>query len=159
MRKGSKSSLPPGEEIRQAVDEPSPTLSMAETRAAMKAFNCKMCGTCCYGEGGIRLEDRERRDIARFLEMSAEAFVAQYCETRNSRLYIKTGENGYCIFYDHERQCRIHPVNPLPCAHWPFYPALLRDRETWKQAQEACPGINPDCSHEEFVRQATELSK
>ncbi|MBN2123034.1 MAG: YkgJ family cysteine cluster protein [Deltaproteobacteria bacterium] len=125
----------------------------------MKAFVCKMCGTCCYGEGGIRLEDREIKAISRFLEITAEEFAARYCETRNSRLYIKTGKDNYCIFYDHAKQCLIHPVHPLPCKQWPFYAALLRDRETWRQAQEACPGINPDCPHEEFVRQAPEPSK
>lgn len=159
MQEGLKQHLPPDKEIPQAVHAPSPTHIMTEAPSALKAFECRMCGTCCYGEGGIRVDDGEIEAIARFLEIPPAAFVTHYCETRNRHLYIKTGEDGYCVFHDREKQCLVHPVNPLPCIRWPFYPALLKDRDTWKQAQEACPGINPDCPHEEFVRQAPELSK
>ncbi|MBW2016857.1 MAG: YkgJ family cysteine cluster protein [Deltaproteobacteria bacterium] len=125
----------------------------------MKAFECKMCGDCCYGEGGIRLEPGEVAAISRYLGMSSEAFQAEYCEIRNGRLYIKSGEDGYCIFHDPEGQCLIHPVNPLPCSLWPFYDALLMDREAWKEAQEACPGINPRCSYKGFVEQGRKIKR
>ncbi len=122
----------------------------------MQAFECKRCGTCCFGEGGIRLEEKDVERISRFLDISSETFLSTYCETRNGHLYIKTGSDGYCIFHDREKQCLIHPVNPLPCALWPFYPAIVNDRDAWHEAKEACPGFNPDCSFEEFVRQARE---
>lgn len=125
----------------------------------MRAFECKMCGTCCYGEGGIRLEEGDVERISRFLDTTPERFIDGYCETRNGRLYIKTGPDGYCIFHNEKKQCLIHPVNPLSCSLWPFYPANVRDRETWEAAKEACPGINPDCPFEEFVRQAKERLK
>jgi hypothetical protein len=37
---------------------------------------------------------------------------------------------------------------------WPFYPALLKDKDNWEMAKGACPGISPYCSFEEFVRQS-----
>jgi len=125
----------------------------------MRAFECKMCGTCCFGEGGIRLGEKDIKQISRFLEISSESFLSTYCETRNGRLYIKTGPDGYCIFHDREKQCLIHPVAPPACSLWPFYPAIVNDRDTWNAAKEACPGLNPDCTFEEFVRQAKENSK
>lgn len=120
----------------------------------MKAFECKQCGTCCYGEGGIRLDEGEAGAIAGFLGIPLERFFSDYCETRNGRVYIRCGDDGFCIFYDRERQCLIHPVNPRVCSLWPFYPAILKEEENWRLAQDACPGINPDCPFEEFVNQA-----
>ena len=120
----------------------------------MKAFDCKMCGACCYGEGGIIVRQEELKKIARFLGIGVDTMVREYCETRHGRLYIRCGPDRYCIFFDREKQCLIHPVKPAPCTSWPFYTALLNDRENWEMAKTACPGINPDCSHEEFVAQA-----
>ena len=120
----------------------------------MKAFECRMCGNCCYGEGGIFLEEKQPEQIARFLGIAAPEFVDQYCEERHGRHYIKTGPDKRCLFYNEKESCLIHPVKPARCNLWPFYPAIMRDEDGWKEAQDACPGINPDCSFEEFVRQS-----
>ena len=32
--------------------------------------------------------------------------------------------------------------------------ANVNDEDTWKNAKDACPGFNPDCSFSEFVKQA-----
>ena len=120
----------------------------------MKAFDCKQCGDCCYGEGGIYLEEDDIKKTSRFLGMTREAFLSRYCEKRNGRIYIRTGEDGYCIMYDREKSCLIHPVKPKPCALWPYFPAIVSDRENWEMAKEACPGINPDCRFIDFVKQS-----
>jgi hypothetical protein len=120
----------------------------------MKAFQCKQCGICCYGEGGIHLNGAELKAAAAFLGMPEESFIHRFCEKRNGKPSIKTGPDGYCIFYDHQKKCLIHPVKPRPCSLWPFYPALLKDRGNWDLVKDACPGINPDCPYEEFVKQA-----
>jgi Fe-S-cluster containining protein len=122
----------------------------------MKAFDCKQCGKCCYGEGGIHVDENERDRIARFLGMSTESFIARYCEERNGRIYIKTGSDNFCVFFNKEKQCLIHPVKPEPCFEWPFYPAIVKDEDTWEGARDACPGFNPDCSFSEFVKQSKE---
>jgi Fe-S-cluster containining protein len=122
----------------------------------MKAFECKQCGECCYGEGGILLQPEETEKIADFLGLTCASFIALHCEERHDRLYIRSASNGYCAFFDRDRQCLIHPVKPGPCSLWPFYPALLKDRSTWDQAKEACPGINPEASFEDFVKASKE---
>lgn len=122
----------------------------------VKAFECKRCGACCLGEGGIALESGEAERIARFLGVPLESFLSTDCYSTHGRVYIGTGRDGYCIFFDPERQCVIHPVKPRPCTRWPFYPALLKDRDTWHLAKDACPGLNRDCTFEEFVRQSDE---
>lgn len=92
--------------------------------------------------------------IARFLSITPAEFLSKRCYFRHGRYYINTGADGFCSFFEREKQCTIHPVKPLPCTLWPFYPALLNDPETWIMAQDACPGINPRSSFEEFQRQS-----
>jgi len=125
----------------------------------MKAFECKMCGTCCQGEGGIFLEEKEITRIAGFLGLTPKAFLSLYCEIRNARPSVKTGPDGYCTFFDKEKMCLVHPVKPGTCARWPFYPALLREEENWEMAKDACPGLNPDATYQDFLRQSKEAGK
>lgn len=120
----------------------------------MKAFECKKCGTCCYGKGGILLTGRDIEDIAAFLGVSPETFENSHCETRNRKTYIRSGPDGFCVYFDRKKLCLIHPVKPRPCRLWPFYPALLKDQANWRAAMDACPGINPDASHEDFVKES-----
>ncbi len=120
----------------------------------MTAFDCKMCGDCCYGEGGIFLDENEKERISRFLGISTPDFLARFCEERNGRTYVTTGEDHFCIFYEKGKGCRIHPVKPARCDLWPYYPANVKDRETWEMAKLACRGIDRKCSFEEFVRES-----
>jgi Fe-S-cluster containining protein len=99
------------------------------------------------------MEDEIER-IANFLGTTPPSFITKYCDEKGGRFSIKTGPNTYCIFYDREKNCLIHLVKPSSCALWPFYTPNLKDAETWEMAKDACPGINPDCSFEEFVRQS-----
>jgi len=113
-----------------------------------------MCGDCCFGEGGIYLEDQESERIALFLQTSHDDFLACFCEERNNRTYLKTGRDNFCIFYEMGTGCAIHPVKPGRCSLWPFYRANVEDEETWEMAKWACRGISRECSFEEFVRQS-----
>lgn len=122
----------------------------------MKAFQCKMCGTCCSGEGGITFQEHELQNISAHLGMDPKSFISLYCEQRNGRISIKTGLHGSCVFYGDGGKCRIHPVKPRVCSLWPFYSAIVRDRDNWETAKAACPGINPGCTFEEFVEQSKE---
>lgn len=118
----------------------------------MKAFECKRCGECCYGEAGIRVDKFERGKIALFLEMNRDCFLSRFCEKRHGRYYVKTGDDGFCAFY--RKGCSIHPVRPEVCRLWPFFPAILKDKDNWEMAKAACPGICRDCTFEDFVKQA-----
>lgn len=115
-----------------------------------------MCGECCYGEGGIFMTEEEVGRIARFLGLPRERFVAGFCEERHGRIYISAGKDGFCRFHRKREGCAIHPVKPHRCALWPFYEALLKDEDAWRLAMDACSGLNPHCSHEDFVRQYRE---
>ena len=120
----------------------------------MKAFQCKMCGECCYGEGGISVNGEEIEKIAKFMEIASEAFISGFCQEKNGRFSIKTGHDGFCIFYEKKRGCHIYLVKPGICTLWPFYPAILKDMDNWEMAKDACPGINPECSFQNFLNQS-----
>ncbi len=122
----------------------------------MTSFECQMCGTCCFGEGGILVRSDEMEGIADFLGLNSETFLSMYCETRHGKTYIKTGPGGYCIFFDRKKSCLIHPVKPLPCSRWPYYPALLKDEENWEMAKDACPGLKAMDSFKDFVKGSKE---
>jgi Fe-S-cluster containining protein len=121
-----------------------------------KPFSCRMCGECCYGEGGITVDRHERLRIASYLGMTHEAFVRDCCVEKNDSFSIRCGEDGYCLFFQKGKGCKVQQVKPRRCLDWPFYEALLKDRQAWSEAMDACPGINRACSHEEFVRQGKE---
>lgn len=123
----------------------------------MKAFECRMCGECCYGEGGIYVTGEEQEALARFLDIPLKALCHTYLEQRNGRTYIRTGMDHYCIFYRKGVGCTIHPVKPQRCALWPYYPANVRDRETWELAKLTCRGLNRECAFEDFVQEAQDV--
>ena len=122
----------------------------------MKAFECRLCGTCCYGTGGITLEKGEIERISDFIGISSENFISDYCVEKYNKISITTGVDGYCIFFNHKKACLIHEVKPSVCSRWPFYQANINDRDTWDMAKYACPGINRDCTFEEFIEQSRE---
>jgi len=113
-----------------------------------------MCGTCCYGKGGIVVEKDDIERISNFLGISSESFIAEYCENRNSKTSIRTETGGACVFFHKEKMCLIHPVKPAVCSLWPFFSANVSDKFNWDMAKDACPGINPDCTFEDFVKQS-----
>ena len=115
-----------------------------------------MCGTCCYGEGGISIDDDEIAMIAGFLETTPESFIAEFCNEKYNRISIRTGPDGFCIFFEQGKGCRIHPVKPGICSRWPFFNALLKDEDTWEMAKDACPGLNHESSFEDFLKQSKE---
>jgi len=118
----------------------------------MTTFDCKMCGDCCYGEGGIFLKEDEKGRISRFLGINRSDFLTRFCEERNGRTYVTTGKDHFCVFYEKGQGCRVHPVKPARCALWPYYPANVNDRETWEMAKLACRGIDREGSFEDFVK-------
>ena len=118
----------------------------------MKVFDCKMCGECCYGDGGIFMEEDEQKRIAKYMGLGFEEFLAQYTVKRHGRIYAGVGPDNFCIFFRKEKGCTIHTVKPGRCELWPYFPANVADPETWDLAKVACRGINRECSFEDFVK-------
>ncbi len=118
---------------------------------SIKAFECRMCGHCCHGEGGIIMSEKDRERLAEHLGISVQALIEEYSEERNGKLSLRTGDDGYCVFF--REGCGVHPGRPDICRAWPFFRGNLIDAMSWEMIQEYCPGIAPEAGHAEFVRQ------
>jgi Fe-S-cluster containining protein len=117
-------------------------------------FNCQQCGVCCSGRGGIHVKPQEVAAMAALLSMSEADFCRNYVEASVTGPRLTVADNGVCVFLMEGNLCRVHPVKPFICRQWPFFPALLVNPDELEYAKGACPGINPQCTHEEFVEEA-----
>ena len=116
-------------------------------------FHCQQCGDCCAGRGGIFVKPEEVEEMAALLGLPVEEFCRRFVEASALGPRLTT-ENGVCVFLMEGNNCRVHQVKPFICRQWPFLPALLVHPDELEHAKGACPGINPHCSHEDFVAEA-----
>ncbi len=112
-----------------------------------------MCGNCCQGTGGIVVSLEEQQHLCEFLDLDLATFLDQYTEVISSKRIIKSDDSGYCVFFEKDKGCRVHPSKPKVCRAWPFFRGNLVDQTSWEMAQDSCPGISQEISHDEFVRQ------
>jgi len=122
-------------------------------------FQCQQCGDCCVGRGGIMVRPDEIKAMAALLALPEAEFRRLYVE--DSALGPRlTVADGVCVFLMPGGLCRVHAVKPFICRQWPFLPAILMDPDELEYAKTACPGLNPACSHQDFLeaalRQGTE---
>jgi uncharacterized protein len=122
-------------------------------------FNCQQCGDCCAGRGGIHVKPQEVEAMAALLSLPVADFCRHYMEDSVTGPRLTVAANGSCVFLLEGNLCRVHPVKPFICGQWPFLPALLVNSDELEHAKGACPGINPKCSHEEFVAEALAQGK
>jgi Fe-S-cluster containining protein len=120
-------------------------------------FRCRQCGDCCAGRGGIHVQPREVEEMAALLSLPVDEFCRRYVEASALGPRLTVADSGFCVFLMEGNLCRVHPVKPLICRQWPFLPALLVDPDELEHAKTACPGINPACSHQDFVDEALRL--
>ena len=114
-------------------------------------FDCRMCGICCEGKGGIVVSPRDLERICAFLRMDADAFRHEYGVMHNGKLKVRSGEDGNCVFFEAGKGCAVHEGKPDICRAWPFFRGNMVDPESLHMAKEFCPGIRRDATHEAFV--------
>jgi hypothetical protein len=95
--------------------------------AMTKEGDCSHCGECCKGNP---------RHIAEAMLPAGSPELAEY---------TKTGNDGYCYFYDVTAQrCRIYAVRPWFCKDWPSTPdELQRVPECGLKLVEYIPASRP----------------
>lgn len=118
----------------------------------ISVFDCRMCGHCCQGQGGIVASAPELERLASFLGMDVAEFRERYTEPQGRKTVLRCADNGFCIFFDPEKACTVHPAKPDVCRAWPFFRGNLADAVSWELAQDYCPGIKAESGHPEFVR-------
>lgn len=113
-------------------------------------FECRKCGHCCEGRGGIVLGKQDLKRLSLFLGMSESDFIGAWTETAGSKLRLGSGKDGYCVFFNQQNGCDVHPAKPDVCRAWPFFRGNLQDPLSFAMAKEYCPGIKKNASFQEF---------
>ncbi len=113
-------------------------------------FECKRCNICCQGQGGIFLEPSQIPQAARLLGLTPARFLEMYCQEKNGRWAVLSDPQGFCRLLG-PQGCRIHAAKPEVCQRWPFMRAMLQDAGAFEEAKLACPGFDPEATHEQFL--------
>lgn len=121
-----------------------------------EAFDCKRCGHCCQGEGGIVMTEPDRLRLAAHLGLAIPAMLEQYAEQAGGKLRLRVGEDGYCVFFQAGHGCGVHPGRPDICRAWPYFRGNLVDETSWEMIQSDCPGVEKDAGHEAFVQEGVD---
>jgi len=119
----------------------------------LDAFDCKMCGHCCLGEGGIIVSPKDLQRLCEHTGMTPEVFSEEYCEVKNGKLRIRVRDDLYCIFFELDKGCAVHEGKPDICRAWPFFRGNVVDSESLYLAKDFCPGIRQDIEHADFAKQ------
>lgn len=113
-----------------------------------KIFDCRLCGDCCKGFGGTYVTEDDIAKIASFIGENPETFIKKYCVYSGSKPVLALGKDGFCIFFDKEKQCTIHPVKPYMCKAWPYIKTIIKNPENWNAMANSCPGMEKDIPHQ-----------
>ncbi|MFW6236578.1 MAG: YkgJ family cysteine cluster protein [Desulfovibrionales bacterium] len=119
------------------------------------AFDCRMCGHCCQGTGGIVVSAGEQERIRTHLNVPMVQFLQECTIEKSGKTYLTTRPDGFCLFFG-DQGCSIHAVKPDVCRAWPFFRGNLLDESSWEMAQDYCPGIRAAAGHDLFVRHGLE---
>lgn len=98
------------------------------------------CTNCCRVQGWVYVTEANIREAAAFLEMTVEEFELRYVVRTKYTMRLRKPHGSQCHFL-HEGGCRIHPVKPVQCRLFPFWPELVESRAEWKATGRNCPGI------------------
>lgn len=115
-------------------------------------FECRQCGQCCKGFGGTYVTAEDVKKIADYIGADPGSFVENYCDMSGTRPVLTLGKDGFCIFFDPERQCTIHPVKPYMCRAWPYIKTIIPNPENWDIMADSCPGMKKGVIHDVLQR-------
>ncbi len=116
-----------------------------------ETFECRRCGKCCEGRGGIVVGAKDLARLAAHLAVSPERFLELYTEEMGGKAHLLTGGDGACLFFRAGFGCSVHPARPDVCRAWPFFRGNIIDKFSFEMAREDCPGISRACSHSQFA--------
>jgi uncharacterized protein len=94
---------------------------MNATQEINKKYICQRCGNCCRWPGVVKLTDADTDQIAAFLNLSTDQFIAEYTVLHPQRicLMLKPRANGECLFLKGKNICLINSIKPVQCDGFP----------------------------------------
>lgn len=105
-------------------------------------FTCQPgCTKCCEVTGYVYLTEEDILAAAKYVGLRPAEFESRYVyRTRHTRRLRKPGNGSQCHFLG-ASGCGIHPVKPVQCRLFPFWPELVGQRKAWAATAKWCPGI------------------
>jgi len=103
-----------------------------------EATDCTACANCCKS-ATVRLAGRDVANLAHYLRISREKFLAEYtAQSPEEGLILRRDETG-CVFLD-GALCSIYEARPRNCQ---YFPHLVRGEGSlqsrmWEMPDRAC---------------------
>lgn len=90
--------------------------------------------------GYVYLTEDDVKNAAAHVGLTAAAFEERYVYRTRHMRRLRKPPKSQCHFLGAEG-CRIHPVKPVQCRLFPFWPELVASRREWTKTGKWCPGI------------------
>ena len=121
-------------------------------RSSERRFQCvEGCTNCCRRPGTLVLTHADVARLAAHFKMSMRKFRERYTERIHGETRIRLlGAEKRCPFLGGDEVkgwCNIHPVKPVQCATYPFWPGVADNDFCWEKEMEVCPGIGQGPVH------------
>ncbi len=105
-------------------------------------FACQPgCTRCCDTPGSVYLTEQDLNNAANFTGMTPRAFEKRYVYRTKNLRRLRKPPDKQCPFLEPGKGCTIHPVKPVQCRLFPYWPELVEDSAAWKATGVRCPGI------------------
>jgi Fe-S-cluster containining protein len=77
-------------------------------------------------------------------ELRAAHAIHPVAEGRKNEkgLFILDPGDASCPFHRSEIGCTIYESRPTQCRTWPFWPEVVRKKQSWDRAARECEGMN-----------------
>ncbi len=111
-----------------------------------RRFSCTRCSHCCLEPGYVFMSFAEMRAMAVHLGQSLAVFKSKYGLTWDSdaKQWVIDAHPKGCPLLTDTGACSVHPVKPIQCQTFPFWPELLADQEAWDASKAYCPGMDAE---------------
>ena len=104
-------------------------------------FECQPgCTACCEQKGFVFLTEDDILRIADFVQMTAHSFERRYIYRTKHLRRFRVPQETQCPFLK-DGGCSIHPVKPVQCRVFPYWPELVDEAKEWHKTGSWCPGI------------------
>ena len=127
---------------RASVPATRKPLKMVAKISKSSVFQCRQCGDCCAGRGGIMVKPGEVKAMAALLALPEAEFCRRFVEA-SALGPLLTVADGVCVFLMPGGLCRVHRGEALYLPPVAFSPGHPHGPGRTGQRQNRLPGPQP----------------